>query len=85
MVRLNEEQRRLWSLAWPAITGNISQTLLNLVDMMIVGQLGALALASVGLGGQVSWFMMPIMAAVATGTLALVARFTGAGTRLTPR
>ncbi|ASI99918.1 MATE family efflux transporter [Thermococcus celer Vu 13 = JCM 8558] len=75
---MNEEQRRLWSLAWPAITGNISQTLLNLVDMMIVGQLGALALASVGLGGQVSWFMMPIMAAVATGTLALVARFTGA-------
>ncbi|NJE62575.1 MATE family efflux transporter [Thermococcus sp. 21S7] len=78
MIRLNEDQRRLWKLAWPAIMGNISQTLLNLVDMMMVGQLGALALAAVGLGGQVSWFMMPIMAAVATGTLALVARFVGA-------
>lgn len=78
MLHLNENQRRLWKLAWPAIMGNISQTLLNLVDMMIVGQLGALALAAVGLGGQVSWFMMPIMAAVATGTLALVARFVGA-------
>ena len=52
MLRLNENQRRLWKLAWPAIMGNISQTLLNLVDMMIVGQLGALALAAVGLGGQ---------------------------------
>ncbi|AFL94309.1 Na+-driven multidrug efflux pump protein [Thermococcus cleftensis] len=79
MIHLNEEQRRLWKLAWPAIMGNISQTLLNLVDMMMVGQLGSLALAAVGLGGQVSWFMMPIMAAVATGTLALVARFVGAG------
>ncbi|NJE75917.1 MATE family efflux transporter [Thermococcus sp. ES12] len=78
MIHLNEDQRRLWKLAWPAIMGNISQTLLNLVDMMMVGQLGALAVAAVGLGGQVSWFMMPIMAAVATGTLALVARFVGA-------
>ncbi|WP_297520069.1 MATE family efflux transporter [Thermococcus sp.] len=81
MVRLNEHQRRLWALAWPAITGNISQTLLNLVDMIMVGHLGALAIAAVGLGGQVSWFMMPIMAAVATGTLALVARFIGAKDR----
>jgi len=56
-----------------------SPRLLNLVDMMMVGHLGALAIASVGLGGQVSWFMMPIMAAVATGTLALVARFRGSG------
>ncbi|ASJ07121.1 MATE family efflux transporter [Thermococcus pacificus] len=78
MIHLNEHQRRLWALAWPAIMGNISQTLLNLVDMMMVGQLGALALAAVGLGGQVSWFMMPIMMAVSTGTLALVARFVGA-------
>ncbi len=78
MIRLNENQRRLWKLAWPAIMGNISQTLLNLVDMIMVGHLGALAIAAVGLGGQVSWFMMPIMAAVATGTLALVARFVGA-------
>lgn len=78
MLHFNEDQQRLWKLAWPAIMGNISQTLLNLVDMVMVGQLGALALAAVGLGGQVSWFMMPIMAAVATGTLALVARFVGA-------
>ncbi|ASJ02805.1 MATE family efflux transporter [Thermococcus profundus] len=71
-------RKRLWSLAWPAIMGNISQTLLNLVDMLMVGHVSALAVASVGLGGQVSWFMMPIMMAVSIGTLALVARFVGA-------
>jgi len=71
-------RKRLWTLAWPAITGNISQTLLNLVDMLMVGHVSALAVASVGLGGQVSWFMMPIMMAVSIGTLALVARFVGA-------
>lgn len=71
-------KKRIWELAWPAILANISGTLVNLVDMMMVGQLGSLAIASVGLGGQFSWFMMPLMFAVSTGTLALVARFVGA-------
>ena len=73
-----ELRRRIWALAWPAILANISSTLVNLVDMIMVGQLGSLAIASVGLGGQFSWFMMPVMFAVSTGTLALVARFVGA-------
>ncbi|MDK2854000.1 MAG: hypothetical protein PWQ92_894 [Thermococcaceae archaeon] len=73
-----ELRKKLWALAWPAIIANIGQTLVNLVDMIMVGQLGSLAIASVGLGGQFSWFMMPIMFAVSTGTLALVARFVGA-------
>ena len=78
-MMLTETQRRIWSLAWPAIVANISQTLLNLVDTLMVGHVSALAIASVGLGGQVSWFMFPIMMAVSVGTLALVARFVGAG------
>jgi putative MATE family efflux protein len=74
----NETQRRIWALAWPAIVGNISQTLLNLVDTLMVGHVSALAIAAVGLGGQVSWFMFPIMMAVSVGTLALTARSVGA-------
>ncbi|HDH45283.1 MAG TPA: MATE family efflux transporter, partial [Thermococcus sp.] len=73
-----ELRRRLWALAWPAILANIGQTLVNIVDMIMVGQLGSLAIASVGLGGQFSWFLMPLMFAISTGTLALVARFVGA-------
>ncbi|NPA47391.1 MAG: MATE family efflux transporter [Thermococci archaeon] len=74
-----EIRRRLWKLAWPAIAGNISQTMLNLVDTMMVGHVSAVAVGAVGLGGQVSWFMFPIMMSVSIGVLALVARFTGAG------
>lgn len=72
-------RKKIWNLAWPAIAGNISQTLLNLVDMMIVGQVSSIALGAVGLGGQISWFMFPIMIAVSTGTLAIVARRVGEG------
>lgn len=75
---MEDLRKRLWSLAWPAIMGNISQTLLNLVDTLMVGHVSSLAVAAVGLGGQVSWFMFPIMMAVSVGTLALVARFVGA-------
>jgi len=71
-------RKRLWSLAWPAIVGNISQTLLNLVDTLMVGHVSVIAVGAVGLGGQISWFMFPIMMAVSVGTLALVARFVGA-------
>ena len=71
-------RKRLWSLAWPAILGNISQTLLNLVDTLMVGHVSAIAVGAVGLGGQISWFMFPIMMSVSVGTLALVARFVGA-------
>ncbi|MDI3475971.1 MAG: hypothetical protein PWQ79_1366 [Thermococcaceae archaeon] len=78
MVDSHDIRRRIWELAWPAILANISGTLVNLVDMIMVGQLGSLAIASVGLGGQFSWFMMPLMFAVSTGTLAIVARFVGA-------
>ncbi|MDV3103546.1 MATE family efflux transporter [Thermococcus waiotapuensis] len=75
---MDELRKKLWSLAWPAIIGNISQTLLNLVDTLMVGHVSSLAVAAVGLGGQVSWFMFPIMMVVSIGTLALVARLIGA-------
>ncbi|CAB49288.1 MATE family efflux transporter [Pyrococcus abyssi] len=74
---MSDIRKKLWTLAWPAIMGNISQTLLNLVDTMIVGHVSSVALGAVGLGGQVSWFMFPIMMAISTGTLALVARRVG--------
>ncbi len=80
-MKREELRRRLWKLAWPAITGNISQTMLNLVDTMMVGHVSAVAVGAIGLGGQVSWFMFPIMMSVSIGVLALVARFVGAGNR----
>jgi putative MATE family efflux protein len=56
---------------------NVSTTFVSLIDMLMVGRLGSLAVASVGLGGQFSWFMMPMMFAISTGTIAIVARHIG--------
>lgn len=75
----NRDRQRIVSLAWPAVMGNLMYTLTSLVDMIMVGSLGAPALAAVGLGGLLIWVSYGIMASVGTGTTALVARFTGAG------
>jgi putative MATE family efflux protein len=75
---LSRDRQHIVALAWPAVVGNIMYTLTSLVDMIMVGSLGAPSLAAVGLGGLLIWVSYGVMASVATGTTALVARFTGA-------
>lgn len=64
-------------LAWPAVLDNLLHTLTTTVDMIMVGRLGAAALASVGLGGQVLFIFQSLMIAVTVGTVAMVARSIG--------
>lgn len=70
--------RLVWSLAWPVIVTMVSESLVGLVDMLIVSRLGAEAVAAVGVGAQILGGVSVTMTAVATGTLALVARHVGA-------
>lgn len=74
-------RRTILELAWPAILGNLLQTVVSMVDLVMVGRLGAAAVASVGLGGQMLWFLNALMVSVTVGTTALVARFIGAEKR----
>ncbi|MDF1818714.1 MAG: MATE family efflux transporter [Immundisolibacteraceae bacterium] len=48
-----ERRRHIFALALPIIGAMVSQSVLNLVDTAMVGQLGDVALAAVGLGGLV--------------------------------
>jgi putative MATE family efflux protein len=71
----------IWSLAWPAIVTFGLESLVGLVDMIMVGRLGPAALAGVGVGTQIFHAVSVVMIAVGTGTVALVARHFGAGER----
>ncbi len=68
----------VWSLAWPVIVTMLSESLVGLVDMLMVARLGAASVAAVGVGTQLLNAVSVTMTAVATGTLALVARHIGA-------
>ena len=75
------ENRRpsIWELAFPSILGNVSFTIVGLVQTKFIGELGTQALAAVGAGQRVFFAMQAVLMAVSAGTTALVARAWGAG------
>ena len=71
-------------LAAPVMVANLLQTLAVTVDLAMVGSLpgvAADAVAAVGLGSQFIFLFFVMMIGVSSGTIALVARATGAGDR----
>jgi putative MATE family efflux protein len=76
-----ELARIVWGLAWPVILTFSLESLVGLVDMLMVGRLGAAAVAGVGVGTQILGAVDVVIIAISTGTLALVARHIGAQER----
>ena len=74
-------KRVIWTLAWPVILTFLLESLVGVIDTLMVGRLGAGAVAAVGVGAQVLSAVSVTMTAIGTGTLALVARHIGAGDR----
>lgn len=72
-------QRRVLGLAVPIIGENILQTTVGLVDTLFVAQLGAVAVAGVGVSLEIVFFMISILSSVAIGGTVLVAQAIGAG------
>lgn len=66
-------------IAWPSMIELILTQLASMVDMMMVGQLGAWAITSVGLTTQPKFLLMTIFMALNVGATAMVARYRGAG------
>jgi len=68
-------------MAWPVIVQQVSFTMVQLVDTLLVGHLGKDALAGVGLGSIVFWIPQSGIFAVGVGAVAVAARNVGAGQR----
>lgn len=73
-----EARRQVIALAWPAVVEQLLVTLFGMVDMMMVGSVGPLAIAAVGLTNQPMFLALAAFQALNVGTTALVARFVGA-------
>ena len=68
----------VWELSWPTMAAFSLQAVVGLVDLLFVAQLGTDAVAAVGVGGQAHFLTFAFITAVTTGTVALVARSSGA-------
>ena len=73
------ERPSIMQLALPSILGNLSYTIVGMVQTKFVADLGAQGLAAVGAGQRIFFAMQAILMAVSAGTTALVARAWGAG------
>lgn len=73
--------RDILHIAWPSFIELTLTQLASMVDLMMVGQLGAWAITSVGLTTQPKFLMMTMFQAMNVGATALVARHKGAGER----
>lgn len=76
-VPLASMRRRVFQLAWPVILENLLQTMLGIVDTVMVGRLGADALAGVGTAQQFLFFLIAILSGVSIGSSVLAAHAVG--------
>lgn len=72
-------RRTILKLALPIIAGMLSQSLLNLIDAMLVGRLGEVALAGVGIGGYAMFMITAMLFGLSSGVQAQTARRYGEG------
>ncbi len=75
----SSRMKRIFWLALPIIGGMISQNVLNLVDTAMVGTLGNVALAAVGLGGFATFMSQALILGISTGVQAMASRRKGEG------
>lgn len=68
-------------LAWPSLLELTLTQLASMADMMMVGNLGDWAIASIGLTNQPKMMLCTVYQALNVGATAMVARYKGAGQR----
>ncbi len=77
--RDKKRTKRIFNLALPIIGGMVSQNIINLVDIGMVGVLGTTSLAAVGMAGIMSFVSCALIMGVAVGVQATAARRKGEG------
>jgi putative MATE family efflux protein len=78
-VRLGELDRQIARLALPALAALVAEPLFLLADSLVVGRLGTLPLAGLGVAGSALAAIIGLFVFLAYGTTASVARRLGAG------
>ncbi|MBR1403157.1 MAG: MATE family efflux transporter [Treponema sp.] len=70
--------KTLFSIAIPIILQNLLQTFVNMLDTIMVGRLGAVSIAAVGLGNQIYFMLNMVVFGISSGCSIFIAQFWGA-------
>jgi len=69
--------KQLTFLSFPVLLSNLLQTLITVVDTIMVGQLGPLEIASIGIGNTIRFLLFVTVMSVAGGAMSLIAQAKG--------
>ena len=72
-----ESMGTILKLSWPIMAAMASQNLMNLVDTAMIGTLGAVPLAGVGLASIALWVMSGLLQGIGSSVQAMTARRAG--------
>ena len=67
-----DRRRLIWGIALPIMGGMMSQNVLNLVDIAMVGRLGDAALAATGIGSFANYLAMAFIIGLSAGVQAML-------------
>jgi len=81
MSRPDTSYRQIVSLSTPVMLSQLSYTAMGIIDTVMVGRVGVVALASVGLGSILFWWLLSLFWGMLAGVNTLVAQAEGAGDR----
>jgi len=71
-------RKNILELAWPAALRMFLQSVVGIIDVIMVGQIGAHALAAVDVSNRFVFITIGVLSALTIGSTALVARYKGA-------
>jgi putative MATE family efflux protein len=74
-------RRNVLNLSMPVLLSSLFQRLVSIVDIFLVGGLGAAAIAAVGLGQLLVFVTMTVFWGLSTGTTVVIAHLWGGGRR----
>ncbi len=70
--------QQVWRLALPVIFTNLLQSLVEVIDVFMVGRLGPIAIAAVGMSTAIRFLVLVMMLSVAAGAMTMIAQAKGA-------
>ncbi|MBQ1197503.1 MAG: MATE family efflux transporter [Spirochaetaceae bacterium] len=69
--------KSLFVIALPIILQNLMQSTVNMLDTLMVGQLGSMEIAAVGLGNQIYMLLNMVLFGISSGGAIFIAQFWG--------
>ena len=81
MSRPDTSYRQIISLSTPVMLSQLSYTAMGIIDTIMVGKVGVVALASVGLGSILFWWLLSLFWGMLAGVNTLVSQAEGANDR----